>query len=98
LHLLVYADQLFVILYKELYYRHVYARVQVICVALVLEINVACVDVFSSCSRSDTSSANSLPSGMLMTVVFGPSAVLVYDWEVSLVDIAQRPSSLLPKS
>jgi len=35
MHLFVYADQLFLILYKELYYRHVYARVQVIYVVLV---------------------------------------------------------------
>lgn len=30
-HLLFCADQVFLILYKELYYRHVYARVQVSC-------------------------------------------------------------------
>ena len=38
LHVFVYIDQLFLILYKELYYRHVYARVQVICIALVFKI------------------------------------------------------------
>ena len=32
--LCVFSDQLFLILYKELYYRHVYARVQVCNVAV----------------------------------------------------------------
>jgi len=41
MHVFVCVDQLFLILYKELYYRHVYARVQVICVALVFNINVS---------------------------------------------------------
>lgn len=33
------ADELFLILYKELYYRHVYARVPVICIELVFMIS-----------------------------------------------------------
>jgi len=56
LHVFVCVDQLFLILYKELYYRHVYARVQVICIALVLKIIVAGLvtsTVLNSCPNPD---------------------------------------------